>query len=183
MTDKPFDPHAHSWERLRQTADKDKFEAAAYFADLETTPGDGSDFKGHLVHRPGRIETTPGAGEGERWRVEVGHLAVSIGEVVDFPDFYLDGKWVNPFDVAAELNALLAAREGDQQTIADLRAETERWQEFANGYMRDLTAAEQTIAELRKALEEIIAWDDEYAYSIATRALAAIAATEEGKSS
>ncbi len=134
MTDKPFDHEEYSRERLRQ---------AAYFAG-QTTPGDGSDFKGHLVHRPGRIE-------------------------------------------------------GDQQTIADLRAETERWQEFANGYMRDLTAAEQTIAELRKALADarpyvgrlaggqhvgkVLSQGEAVKLLGRINALAAIAATEEGKSS
>ncbi len=105
MTDKPFDHEEYSRERLRQTgcichqqAEQRPECGGTPACYAQTTPGDGSDFKGHLVHRPGRIEA-------------------------------------------------------DQQAIADLRAETERWQEFANGYMRDLTAAEQTIAELRKALE------------------------------
>ncbi len=39
MTDKPFDHEEYTRERLRQT-----------------TTEDGSAFKGHLVHKPGRIE-------------------------------------------------------------------------------------------------------------------------------
>ncbi len=178
MTDKPFDHEEYSRARLQQT-----------------TPGEGSDFKGHLVHRPGRIETTPGAGEGwppHPWVPDllIDHdapvceicgegMAAHTEESLLFqeymtlhnareavPAWALIGRDGEPVTLLQKLEQSMefgsameklaiennSAREADQQTIADLRAETERWQEFANGYMRDLTAAEQTIAELQQAL-------------------------------
>ncbi len=127
-------------------------------------------------------QTTPGAGEGERW---------VVGEQDDdrmYPVYYMaEGDTYSELAVCwtrrtADLIVKLHnEREADQQTIANLET-------VVYAYKRAAENAEQTIAELRKALEEIAATDHEdmnagyTAWVLSTEALAAIAATEEDKS-
>jgi hypothetical protein len=151
MTDKPFDHEEYSRERLRQTT-----YGCICHQEVEQRPECGGTPACYA-------QTTPGAGEGERWAKEfrpgMGLFVVQSteGRIVAIGLLEADA------DLIVKLHN---AREADQQTIADLRAETERWQEFATGYMRDLTAAEQALAAERERADglesSVYSWQDDY---------------------
>ncbi len=105
-------------------------------------------------------QPTPGAGEGKRWeKVGAEEIKGPTGNVkmaqIYVPNQGFGQNLYGPEWLIDEVMKLHNARVADQQTIADLRAE------LANAYrelheISDFVATtDDTIAELRKALEKI----------------------------
>jgi chromosome segregation ATPase len=90
--------------------------------------------------------TTTGAGEGERW-----HLTPVVWEHLGICTC-TDGKHYS--HNWQESSTLLAAREADQQTIADLRREDEEWRKVVNEQENTIIAQAQAIADLRGQLRQ-----------------------------
>jgi hypothetical protein len=163
--------------------------------------------------------TTPGAGEGERWEtVEYKNGAYSFWSVVSMPMNRQVAQCLTEADAdlivrlhneraTTEDSSVVQAREADQQTIADLREERVAHLQIIKDELQNREWFEQTIAELRKALDAVVAVADkgpgvlaeiqlmprklqdarlkehnhesDAAIALARKALAAIAATEE----
>jgi hypothetical protein len=131
MTDKPFDHEEYSRERLRQTTPGDY--------PVDYAAGMLSDLGVEIQAKP---QTTPGAGEGERWRV------VQSG----------GGRWktfVRWLVREGDKTIATCADEVDADLICTLHSErTHLVSRDAYVEMRDARETDQqTIAELRKALE------------------------------